>query len=278
MKPVVHFVGGPTASGKTAYAISLALQLNTEIVSADSRQFYKELNIGVARPSEDELAAIKHWFIASHSIFEPLNAGTFEQEALPILNEIVARTGSAVVVGGSGMFLNALAYGMDDLPKDELIREHVKADYQANGLDWLQTEIRLLDPAYAETTDMMNHRRLMRAMEVIRISGHPYSTLLSHSKRNRAFDIEWHVLNPDRAELYDKINRRVDMMIEAGLEEEARSLYAHKDLQALRTVGYTELFSYFDGEISLERAVELIKQNSRNYAKRQVTWFKHQVG
>lgn len=278
MKPVVHFVGGPTASGKTAYAIELAQKLATEIVSADSRQFYKELNIGVARPSEEELSAVKHWLIASHSIFKPLNAGTFEQTALPILNDVIDRTGTAVVVGGSGMFLNALAYGMDDLPKDEAVREAIKEVFQEKGLEWLQAEIQKADPTYASTADMQNHRRLMRALEVIKLSGTSYSALLSHSKHDRNFEIEWHVLNPDRSALYDKINQRVDVMMESGLETEARALHPHKDLQALRTVGYTELFAYFDGEINFDRAVELIKQNSRNYAKRQVTWFKHQVG
>lgn len=278
MKPVVHFVGGPTASGKTAYAIELAQKLATEIVSADSRQFYMELNIGVARPSEEELSAVKHWLIASHSIFEPLNAGTFEQTALPILNDVIERTGTSVVVGGSGMFLNALAYGMDDLPKDETVREAITEAFQEKGLEWLQAEIQKADPTYASTADMQNHRRLMRALEVIQLSGTSYSALLSHSKHDRNFEIEWHVLNPDRSALYDKINQRVDAMLEMGLEDEVRALHPHKQLQALRTVGYTELFAYFDGEITFNRAVELIKQNSRNYAKRQVTWFKHQVG
>jgi len=269
------FVVGPTAVGKTALAIKLAQYFNTSIISADSRQFYKEMNIGTAKPNQDELSQAPHYFINSHSIAEDYTAGDFEREALSQLSELFTDTNLVVAVGGSGLFVRALCEGLDDLPKapDE-IRESLNEVFRDQGLEPLKKRLMEIDPDYYAKADIDNPQRVIRAIEVFEASGKPISFYMKKQMTERPFQVITVGLNTDRAMLYARINARVDKMMEDGLLEEVKSLAAYKDKPALLTVGYAELFDYLDGKISIEDAVAKIKQNSRRYAKRQITWFK----
>lgn len=270
-------VVGPTAIGKTARAIELAQKFQTEIISADSRQVYRELNIGVARPTEDELKAVQHHFIASHSIHEPLTAGQFEREAISITEKLFERHQIIIVVGGSGLYIKALLEGLDHLPKDSSVRESLMKEGEENGWEELSKKLVELDPEYARTADLKNPRRLVRALEVITVTGKKYSDLRLKAGMERPFSVSYENMEMDRSLLYDRINQRVDQMLDFGLLEEVRNLTSFQHLEPLQTVGYSEFFPAFRGEYSIDFAVQLVKQHSRNYAKRQITWFKHQI-
>lgn len=271
----VYFVVGPTAVGKTSFAIQLAKHLDAEIISADSRQFYREMNIGTATPSAEELRQVKHHFIANLSIHQAYNVSSFEQDALALLEELFQSNDSVVVVGGSGLYLDALAYGIDDLPDaSQKLRMDLKRLYDNEGIEALQTQLEKLDPVFYEQIDKQNPKRLLRALEVCLTTGKPYSELRIGEKKDRDFNIRWIGLEQDRAQLNKRINLRVDLMLEVGLLEEVKQLYSHKALNALNTVGYKEFFLWLDGEESFDWAVEKVKTNSRRYAKRQMTWFR----
>lgn len=273
----VFVVGGPTASGKTALAIELAEKLHTEILSADSRQCYREMQIGVARPAAEELARVPHHFIASHSVHDSLNAGWFENFAVQVVQDILQRTGYAVVVGGTGLYLKAFIQGLDAIPPiDAGVRKTIQKSYEELGLNWLQEACRKADPVGYQQVDQQNPARLIRLLEFFKTHGQPLSQFHTAEKKHRPFAIRCFYTNPDRQELYDRINHRVDAMLNAGLESEARILYPFKQLPALQTVGYSEFFSYFDGALDKSTCIQLIKQHTRNYAKRQLTWFRHQ--
>ncbi|MFA5541394.1 MAG: tRNA (adenosine(37)-N6)-dimethylallyltransferase MiaA [Bacteroidales bacterium] len=268
-------ISGPTAVGKTSLAINLANEINTEIISADSRQFYKELNIGVARPSQKELNSIKHHFIGHISIQDNYNAGEYEAEAIEKINSLFQKYEKLVITGGSGMYIDAITKGMDNLPNvDKSIREELNELFKDNGITPLQEELMEKDIEYYNIVDKQNHIRLIRALEIIRQTGKTFTSFRTNPKKERDFKIKKFVLIRDREELIRRINQRVDIMVEEGLIEEARELYPFRDLNALNTVGYKELFKYFDSKISLEEAIEEIKINTRKYAKRQVTWFR----
>lgn len=268
-------ISGPTAVGKTSLAINLANEINTEIISADSRQFYKELNIGVARPSQKELNSIKHHFIGHISIQDNYNAGEYEAEAIEKINSLFQKYEKLVITGGSGMYIDAITKGMDNLPNvDKSIREELNELFKDNGITPLQEELMEKDIEYYNIVDKQNHIRLIRALEIIRQTGKTFTSFRTNPKKERDFKIKKFVLIRDREELIQRINQRVDIMVEEGLIEEARELYPFRDLNALNTVGYKELFKYFDKKISLKEAIEEIKINTRKYAKRQVTWFR----
>ncbi|MFK8163738.1 MAG: tRNA (adenosine(37)-N6)-dimethylallyltransferase MiaA [Lewinella sp.] len=266
-------IGGPTASGKTSLAIDLARYFGTEIISGDSRQFYHEMEIGNARPTPEELAAAKHHFIADRSVLAPLTAGRFAEEALDRLTTIFSKHDQAVLVGGSGLYLRALCEGLDEFPEvTDQARTQVQKLVEGQGLPGLQAELERLDPTYFATVDQQNGRRLERALKVCYSASQPYSSFLGNRPK-RPFDCIYLRTHPPRDILYQRINHRVDLMLAAGLEAEAKALLPHRALPALQTVGYQEWWPYFSGDYSKDRAVELIKQNSRRYAKRQVTWF-----
>jgi tRNA dimethylallyltransferase len=265
---------GPTAVGKTAYSVRLACELNTEIVSADSRQIFKELNIGAARPSREELNRVPHHFIATASIHDPYSAGRYEREALSTLQELFSVHETVVCCGGSMMYVDALLNGFDDLPSDEKVRAEWTRKFDTDGIEALQHELRRLDPEYYSQSDVRNPHRLIRALEVCIVAGVPYSKLRKAERKERNFTVEKIGLTMPRAELYERIDKRVLGMMESGLLEEARSLYDYRHLQALNTVGYKELFDYFDGAYTLEVAVQKIQQHTRNFAKRQLTWWR----
>lgn len=271
-------ISGPTAVGKTSLAINLAKEINTEIISADSRQFYKELNIGVARPSQKELNSIKHHFIGHISIQDNYNAGEYEAEAIEKINSLFQKYEKLVITGGSGMYIDAITKGMDNLPNvDKSIREELNELFKDNGITPLQEELMEKDIEYYNIVDKQNHIRLIRALEIIRQTGKTFTSFRTNPKKERDFKIKKFVLIRDREELIQRINQRVDIMVEEGLIEEARELYPFRDLNALNTVGYKELFKYFDNKISLKEAIEEIKINTRKYAKRQVTWFRKDI-
>jgi tRNA dimethylallyltransferase len=266
---------GPTASGKTGIAIDIATQFNTKIISADSRQCFKELGIGVAKPSLEQLTAVHHYFINSHSITENISAADFEQYALDSINEIFKTNDVAIMVGGTGLYIKAFCEGLDDIaPTDPNIKTNIIENYNAHGIAWLQESIKNEDPLYFEKGEIQNPQRMMRALEVVRNTGKSIVTHQQKIKKERDFNIIKIGIDLPRDILYSRINTRVDKMIAQGLEKEAKELHPQKALNALQTVGYRELFDYFDNTISLEKAVELIKQNTRHYAKRQMTWFK----
>ena len=271
-------ISGPTAVGKTSLAINLAKEINTEIISADSRQFYKELNIGVARPSQKELNSIKHHFIGHISIQDNYNAGEYEAEAIEKINSLFQKYDKLVITGGSGMYIDAITKGMDNLPNvDKSIREELNELFKDNGITPLQEELMEKDIEYYNIVDKQNHIRLIRALEIIRQTGKTFTSFRTNPKKERDFKIKKFVLIRDREELIQRINQRVDIMVGEGLIEEARELYPFRDLNALNTVGYKELFKYFDKKISLKEAIEEIKINTRKYAKRQVTWFRKDI-
>lgn len=265
---------GPTAVGKTELCIDIARKLDTEIISADSRQIFRELKIGTAAPTPQQLNKVRHHFIASHSVYQYYTAGMFEMEALGVIREILARKDQVLLTGGSGLYINAVCHGIDALPKaDPEVRKNLLKQYEQEGLAGIRQRLRMLDPASYEQMDLKNPKRILKALEISLTTGKPYSSFLTRKRKDRPFHILKIGLTRDRQELYDRINRRVEQMIEEGLVEEARQFKGEKHLNALNTVGYKELFSYFNGEISFEEAVRLIKRNSRRYAKRQLTWF-----
>ena len=266
---------GPTAVGKTALAIRVAKQLKTEILSADSRQIYKELEIGTAKPTAAELAEVSHHFINSHSIQETFNAANFGIQASKLLEELFHQHEYVVVCGGSGLYIKGLLEGFDEMPQVENgVREKIIQLYQQNGLVWLQDQVKKLDPAYLEIVDVQNPQRLMRALEVIESTDKPFSAWQLKSKRVLPYQVIKIGLELERDQLYALIDARMDAMIEAGLFEEAAKFYPQKQLNALQTVGYKEIFDFMDGLYDKEEAVRLLKRNSRHYAKRQLTWFK----
>ena len=268
----IFVVQGPTASGKTALAIALARQLQTEVISFDSRQFYTELSIGVARPSIEELEAVKHHFIGSHSIEQALNAANFAASAQPILSDLLQNKGSAVLVGGSALYADALLLGLDALPHDQAIHLKWKSVFENEGLHALQQALQQHDPAFFEQIDIENPARLIRALEINELTGQS-NLALRKGPRKDPPNVVRIFINWSRASLYKRIDARVDIMIADGLEQEARHFFPDQaHLQALQTVGYREFFAHFEGNLSREEAVEKIKQHTRNYAKRQLTW------
>jgi tRNA dimethylallyltransferase len=264
---------GPTAIGKTAFSIELAKSLQTEIISCDSRQFFKELNIGVARPNYEELNAVPHHFIAHQSIQNLYSAGTFEKDALSLLQHLFRKNEFVVCTGGSGLYLDALLNGFDDMPSDIEIRNQLNHEATEKGLESICEKLKVLDSEHYEIIDKSNRQRVIRAVEVCTITGRKFSELRSGTQKQRDFEVIKIGLSSDRQWLYDRINRRVDIMMSEGLLEEVRGLSELKHLNALNTVGYKELFNYFEGKSNLEDAVNLIKQHTRNYAKRQITWW-----
>jgi tRNA dimethylallyltransferase len=268
-------IAGPTAIGKTQLAIRLAHYFNTEIVSADSRQIYKELTIGTAKPTPEEQKQIKHHLIDFISINQEYTVGDYEKQALTLLNELFKKHQLVVLAGGTGLYINALLNGMDSLPpKDNKIRTWLTDLHKTQGLQALQDLLLQKDPVYYKQVDLKNPHRLIRALEVSLITQQPYSTFRTGKTHKRMFTPIKIALEIDREILYQRINARVDAMIKQGLVSEAKQLFPYKHLNALKTVGYTELFDYLDGRITLTHAIELIKQHTRNYAKRQLTWFR----
>jgi len=274
MKYLITIVG-PTAIGKTSLSIALAQHFRCDIISCDSRQFFKEMQIGTAVPTTEELAGAQHHFIQNKSIFENYTVGDFEKETIAKLDELFLTNDYVVLVGGSGLYVDAVLKGFDDFPEiDAWVREEVTSNYEKQGIDYLQTELEKRDPNYFEVVAKENPQRMMRALEVCIGSGKPYSTFLNQKKNIRDFTPILIGLEAERSVIYDRINQRVDLMMTEGLLAEAKKLFPHKNLNALQTVGYRELFQYFEGEISLEFAIEEIKKNTRRFAKRQLTWFK----
>ena len=266
---------GPTAIGKTALSILLAKHFNAEIISCDSRQFFKEMTIGTAVPEPDELAAVPHHFIQNKSIFEEYNVGQFEREALQKLDELFQKNSIQILVGGSGLYINAVLNGLDDFPEiDSIIREQLQKYLQEKGIDYLQSQLKMLDKESFETIAIDNPHRIMRALEICIGTQKPYSSFKNKEKKVRNFHIILIGLTAERPEIYGRNNQRVDIMMQKGLLEEAKQLYPHKHLNALQTVGYRELFDYFNGENSLDFAISEIKKNTRRFAKRQLTWFR----
>ena len=275
MSKTVYIVMGPTAVGKTSFAIALAKALQTEIISADARQCFKEMNIGVARPSLAELNEVPHHFIASHSITEEIHAAFFENWALEKVNTLFATKDALVIVGGTGLYIKAFCEGLDLIPAiDPAIREGIINQYEKLGLRWLQKEVSVKDPDYWEKGEQKNPQRLMRALEVFLGTGASIISFQNKKPIERPFKIVKIGIEMSRATLYEKINQRVLDMVDAGLESEVKSLQPSAHLNALQTVGYSEWVDYFDQKISKERVIELIQQNTRHYAKRQMTWFK----
>jgi len=280
MKHLITIIG-PTAIGKTALSIKLANYFNCEIISCDSRQFFKEMEIGTAVPSKEELASAPHHFIQNKSIFENYSVGDFEREAIAKLDELFQTNDYAILVGGSGLYVDAVLKGFDTFPEiDSSVRAAIISNYEQFGIEYLQQKLEELDKNYFDTITkenpqtLKNPQRLMRFVEVCIGSGKPYSSFLNQNATNRNFTPIIIGLEAERQEMYDRINLRVDLMMQSGLLEEARNLYPNKDLNALQTVGYRELFSYFDGDFTLDFAIEEIKKNTRRFAKRQLTWFK----
>ena len=280
MKYLITIVG-PTAIGKTSLSIALSQHFNCEIISCDSRQFFKEMTIGTAVPNELELSSAKHHFIHNKSIFESYNVGDFEKEAISKLNELYKTNDFVILVGGSGLYVDAILKGFDDIPEiDNSIRDAVMSEFEINGIGYLQESLKKLDQNYySELTQknpqtLLNPQRMMRFVEVCIGTGKPYSSFINQKKNQRSFTPILIGLEAKREVIYDRINQRVDIMMNEGLLAEAKKVYPQKELNALQTVGYKELFSYFDNEIALEFAIEEIKKNTRRFAKRQLTWFK----
>lgn len=268
-------IAGPTASGKTSLAIQLAKKFNTCILSADSRQFYKEVAIGTAKPSIEEQEGVTHYFINSHSLETPLTASAFAEEALQVLEKEFQTNDTIVLVGGSGLFIDALCVGLDKIPFNQEIRDGLNLEFNQFGLVSLIEELAIKDPEYFQQVDRSNAARVIRALEVIRNTGNTFSSYIAaDTKSTRNFQSHYFVINHPREDLYQRIEKRVDLMLEAGLLEEVKSVKHLAHLQTLNTVGYSELFRYLSGDITYDIAVQLIKQNTRRYAKRQLTWFR----
>lgn len=265
---------GPTGVGKTALSIDIAKKLDTHVISADSRQIYRGIPIGTAAPTPEQLSEVKHYFIATKELDEYYSAGQYELDALQVIEEQFSRGNNALLVGGSMMYIDAVCQGLDDVPRvDEETRSYVTELYKTQGLDKITSMLRLLDPEWYDRVDLKNPKRVMHAVEVSLFAGKPYSSILTQSKKERPFSIIKIGLNRERDELYDNINRRVEQMIADGLEAEARSVCHLRHLNSLNTVGFKEMFAYFDGDITFDEAVEQIKRNTRRYAKKQLTWF-----
>jgi tRNA dimethylallyltransferase len=274
MKNILIVLLGPTGVGKTDVAVDLALRYRCEIISADSRQFYREMRIGTAVPSDEQLRLVKHHFIQSISVEDYYSSSLFERDVLNLLPDIFSRNEIAIMSGGSGLYIDAVCSGIDDIPDiDPEIREKYVKMFKDEGLESLRIALKLADPEHYANVDLKNPKRIMRALEICGSTGRPYSSFLSKLKRERDFHIIKAGLNRDRKELYERINSRVDEMVISGLEREAADLTRYRNLNALKCVGYREFFDYFDGKISHEKAIELIKRNSRRYAKRQMTWW-----
>ncbi|MFD2600368.1 tRNA (adenosine(37)-N6)-dimethylallyltransferase MiaA [Sphingobacterium corticis] len=275
MRKKLIAVVGPTAVGKTALAIQLAQHYKTVVLSADSRQFYREMNIGTAKPDSSELNAVPHYFIDSHSVESVYSAGDFERDALQLLQELFQTHDQVILVGGSGLFVRALTEGLDDLPQvPKEIRDRLNQQLAEDGLAKLQDRLKAIDPEHYAVMDFQNPQRVVRALEVFETTGNSIAFYQKGKQSARNFDVVTIGLNTDRAFLYERINKRVDKMMHDGLLDEAKELQLFRYHPALQTVGYAELFDHFEGKISLEEAVDKIKQNSRRYAKRQITWFK----
>lgn len=275
MSKTLLVILGPTGVGKTELSINLAKHFETQIISSDSRQVYKELSIGTAVPDSKDLEAVQHHFIHSHSIHDYFSSWEFEQQAVELAEKLFETTNEILMVGGSMMYIDAVCKGIDSIPtiSDE-IRQSVFAKYQEEGLEVMQEQLKQLDPEFYDKVDLNNAKRVIHAIEICIMSGKTYTSQRTNTVKKRSFNIVKIGLNRDRAELYDRINNRVDVMMADGLEAEARSVYQYRDINSLNTVGYKELFEFFDGSISRTEAVELIKRNSRRYAKRQLSWFR----
>lgn len=266
---------GPTGVGKTELSLRVAEHYGCPILNCDSRQVFKSIPIGTAAPTKEELSRVKHYFIATRELEEDYNAGQYERDALRVLEDLFRTHEVVVMTGGSMLYADAVCYGLDELPAvPAAIRRSVQESYEKHGLNWLQTEVQRLDPNYWEEVDQQNPARLAHCVELSLTTGKPYSSLRTNTRAQRPFRIVKVALERPREELYDRINRRVLQMIEDGLVDEARSVYPKRHLNSLQTVGYRELFACFDGEYDQNRAIELIQQNTRHYAKRQMTWFR----
>lgn len=273
-RPTLLVILGPTGVGKTNISLRLAEYFACPIVSSDSRQFYRELKIGTAAPTEAQLSRVKHYFIGSHSIHDEYNAGQYEQDAIQLLDELFKMHNVVMLVGGSMMYIDAVCNGMDDIPTvDAETRIFWQRQYAESGLEFIQNELKRLDPVHYEQVDLQNPKRIIHALEICSMTGKPYSDLRTGQRKERNFNILKIGLNRPRPELYERINARVDEMIEEGLLDEAKQFYEYKHLNTLNTVGYKELYEYMDGNWTLDFAVSMIKQDSRRYAKRQLTWF-----
>ena len=272
--PLLIVISGPTAVGKTRLSIELAKKNKTSIFSSDSRQFYKEMSIGTAKPSTKQLNVVSHYFINNKSINNIYSAGDYEKEIIIDLEKYFINNNKAFLVGGSGMYVDAVCKGLDQLPKDLKIRNHLNTKLNKDGLESLQKKLKQLDPIHYDKIDLNNSQRLIRALEVCYISSKPYSSFLKSEIKKRSFKIIKFLLHLDKEKLYSNIDQRVDKMVEDGLFEEVKSLRAFKNLNALKTVGYNEVFNFLNGNISKDDAIELIKVNTKKYAKRQMTWFK----
>jgi tRNA dimethylallyltransferase len=278
-RPQIIVIQGPTASGKTSLAVELAQELNCVVVSADSRQFYRELSIGTAKPSLEEMKGVKHYFIDSHDLQDEVSASQFATSAAQVIGREFANQKNVVIVGGSGLFIQALCEGLNDIPHDSDLQRELTKQVEVDGLGILLEELKMKDEGYFNQVDSNNPLRVIRAIEAMRLSGKTMTELRMENVQPRFENTCYFTIDLPREELYARINSRVDLMMLAGLEKEARSVYHLRHLKSLQTVGYRELFDFFDAKISREEAAELIKQHSRNYAKRQITWFKsHHTG
>jgi len=276
MQKYLIVITGPTGIGKTGVAIQLAKHFGTEIISADSRQLFKELYIGTATPNPHELSEVKHHFIQSHSITDNYNASRYETEALQLINELFTKTNFLFLTGGSMLYIDAVCQGIDEMPDaDPEIRLNLKLKLENEGIESLRLQLKQLDPDYYQIVDLKNPNRIIHALEICLTTGKPYSSFRTNPKKQRPFTIIKIGLDCDRQILHDRINTRVDKMVNIGLEREVRSLLQYRNMNALNTVGYRELFEYFDGKTSLETAIELIKRNTRRYARKQLTWFRN---
>ncbi|MDY6800862.1 MAG: tRNA (adenosine(37)-N6)-dimethylallyltransferase MiaA [Bacteroidota bacterium] len=274
MQKTLIVILGPTGIGKTDLSIDIARELDTEIISSDSRQIYKELKIGTAVPSNKQLHKVNHHFIGHKSIYDYYNASMFEFEVLDLLEELYKKYNQVIMAGGSGMYINAVCNGIDELPSiDKQLRNDLLQKYLDEGIESLRIQLKMLDPESYQKIDLKNPKRILKALEVTIQTGQPYSSFLTRPKKERPFHILKIGLQRDRNELYERINKRVDEMVNDGLVEEARRFFNDRHLNSLNTVGYKELFEHFEGKISLSKAIELIKRNSRHYAKRQMSWF-----
>lgn len=274
MKNFLIVLLGPTGVGKTDISIDLATHFNAEIISADSRQFFREMKIGTAVPTHTQLISIKHHFVRTLSVKDYYSSSLFERDVIELLSDLFTRNNTVIMSGGSGMYIDAVCDGIDDIPDvDPNIRAKYISIYNKEGIEGLRVALKILDPEHYAKVDLKNHKRIMRALEICETSGRPYSSFLKKQKRERDFGVIKIGLERTRDELYSRINSRVDEMVNSGLEEEARNLFDLRNLNALKCVGYREFFDYFEGKISREKAIELIKRNSRRYAKRQLTWW-----
>jgi tRNA dimethylallyltransferase len=268
-------IAGPTAAGKTQTAIEVARYFNTDIISADSRQIYRELKIGTAAPSAEQLAAVKHHFIGNRSVHEYYNASMFECEVIELLDQLFENHNIVVMTGGSGLYIDAVCKGIDDFPTvDPEIRVRLKSEYLQKGIEWLRQQVKTFDPDYYMQVDINNPKRLLKALEIYNMTGRSYSSFFTNQKKERNFEVIYIGLNMQRNMLYNNINNRVDHMVSQGLVDEAKKLLPLRNLNALNTVGYKEMFDYFEGKTTLNEAIDLIKRHTRQYARRQLTWFR----